>query len=94
VLRAVTCGVEELLFVIFVGNIVSEGAVRDGVCNGVLGKVSASVGGGVLLEFVEFSDCLTPSFGYRPGSQFDFGRDGGGYQCWRITVRILRFVAR
>jgi len=67
VLGAITCGVQELLFVVFVGDIVLEGAVCDGVGNGVLGKVSASVGCGVLLKFVEFSNCLTPSFCYRPG---------------------------
>lgn len=48
-LRAIASGVEELLFVVFVGDVVSEGAVCYGVCDGVLSKVSATVGGGVLL---------------------------------------------
>jgi len=49
VLRTVAGGVKEVLFVVFVGDVVSEGAVCDGVCDGVLSEISSTVDGRVLL---------------------------------------------
>ena len=58
--------VEELLFVEFVGDVVFEGTVCYCVCNCVLGEIAATIGCRVLLEFVQFSNGLTPSVCYCP----------------------------
>lgn len=50
------CSVEELLFVVFARDVVFEGSVGDGARDCVLDKIAATVGCGVLLEFVEFTD--------------------------------------
>ena len=59
-------GIKKLLFIIFVGDVISKGAVRDGIRNRILREIPATVSGGILLKFVEFTDCLTPPFRHRP----------------------------
>jgi len=58
--------VEELLIVVFIRDVVSDTSVGNGVCDLILSKISPAVGCGILVEFVEFPDCLAPPFRDRP----------------------------
>lgn len=80
-LRAIACWEQERLFVVLIGDVIFK-----------LNEASTSRGCEILLLFVEFSNSLTPLFRYGPVVSISLSEKW--YQCFRMTVRILRFVAK